>query len=97
MGFIYVIKEKMMQEYQGKPEKEAMELARDRLRAEVNTYDNYLTGKVYYFMLTDKTTGEMIDSCGGILADDLADLKEELKGLVSEDYADVVNELDYTY
>ena len=97
VGYIFTTKDRMMDEFTGKSEEEAKALAEDRLIAEVNTYDQYLTCKVYYFTLTDRTTGETIDSCGGIFADGLVELKEELKGLISDEYSDIVNKLDFNY
>ena len=39
------------------------------LEIEVKTYDQYITGDVYQFQLTDEN-GEIIDSCGGFFGDD---------------------------
>ena len=45
------------------------ERARDLLRSEVEVYDQYLRGDVYYFSIVDDD-GEVIDSCGGFFGDD---------------------------
>ena len=41
----------------------------DLLRAEVAVYNQYLHGEVYGFTLTDKGTGEIIDSCWGFFGE----------------------------
>lgn len=40
----------------------------DCLIAEVKEYDSYLTGEVYYYVVTD-TDGNFVDSCGGFIGD----------------------------
>jgi len=64
IGWIYATKEKMKKEYGWKCwSKKREERIIDYLKAEVETYDCYLTGNIYGFFLykNDKE----IDSCGG--------------------------------
>jgi hypothetical protein len=43
----------------------------DHLRATVQVYTKYLRGDVYGFLLTDRTTGDVIDSCWGFYGADV--------------------------
>ena len=45
-----------------------MERAEKCLRSEVETYDDYLTGQVYGYIIEDEN-GEQLDSCWGFLGD----------------------------
>jgi hypothetical protein len=64
-GFIYVAKEKVRSEYSVKRiSKKLRSRIYDYLRAEIETYDNYLTGAVYGYIVTDEE-GEEVDSCWG--------------------------------
>lgn len=45
--------------------------ALDTLRAEVATYDQFLRGEVYGFVLKDNTTGAVLDACSGFFGDPL--------------------------
>lgn len=60
VGFIYCTQEDIDKGWDG--DKEAAERC---LRAEVETYDQYLTGDVYGFTITNPKTGEELDSCWG--------------------------------
>lgn len=62
VGYIYMTKETILKEW-GEGE-EAYEKARNCMKAEVEVYDNYLTGEVYCFRIEDPD-GEEKDSCGG--------------------------------
>lgn len=68
IGFIYVSREKLERE------KMTEEQARECLEGEVETYDKYLRGEVYYFVEEeyDEETGEWVevDSCGGFYGDE---------------------------
>lgn len=66
VGWIYITKEKIHQEYGWKriTEKRA-EKIREYLRNEVKGYDQYLTGDIYGYRITDIETEEEVDSCWG--------------------------------
>ena len=70
VGVIYASEKALMREY-GVQEvtDEVREKAEDCLRNEVNTYDLYLRGEVYYYRLYNKETDEDIDSCGGFFGE----------------------------
>jgi hypothetical protein len=71
VGFIVISKKKVRKEYSVKRISPKL-LARveEYLKNEVKTYDQFLTGDVYHFNLTNKNTGEE-DSCGGFYGDDV--------------------------
>lgn len=63
LGFIHVSKDEIKQEY-GNAGKKNMEKARKCLLGEIETYNDYLTGQVYGFIVKDENDKE-IDSCWG--------------------------------
>jgi hypothetical protein len=66
VGFIFISKEKARKEYGWKNiTKARKQKLEEYLRGEVKTYDQYLTGDVYGFRITDTTTDEEVDSCWG--------------------------------
>jgi hypothetical protein len=66
VGWIYISKEKMRYEYSKKRvSKQLKERVKGYLEAEVKTYDQYLTGDVYGFRITEVETEEELDSCWG--------------------------------
>lgn len=69
VGYIYMTAEKMREEYAAYyPPEEWEGRARERLEAEVQTYDTYLRGEVYGF--TIKTPeGDVVDTCGGFFSE----------------------------
>ena len=70
VGFIFISKEKVREEYSVKRiSPKLLERVKGYLLNEVETYDQYLTGEVYSFELTD-IDGNHIDSCGGFYGDD---------------------------
>jgi len=75
VGFIYADKEMILKmfgkERMGKGMKQT---ALDSLQKEVEIYDQYLTGDVYFYTIKDEA-GEVIDSCGGFFGEE--DAKSE--------------------
>lgn len=77
VGWIYVEKEKIKKEYGWKKlTKKRREKIIQYLIGEVETYDNYLTGEVYGFMV--EKDGDDVDSCWGFYGD------EGLKCMIGE-------------
>lgn len=63
-GFVYAPRERVFREYGGKRlTKRIREAAKNLLRAEVNTFSQYLQGDVW--VITHVKDGEVIDCCGG--------------------------------
>jgi hypothetical protein len=78
VGFIYISKKKMLEEYGGKIVTQKL---KDRvegyLKGEVETYNQYLTGDVYGYKISEVTTCELgherieeKDSCWGFYGED---------------------------
>lgn len=73
LGYIYITHDNIRKEWgkQGKRiSKAEFAKAEACLIAEVNTYNDYLTGNCYGYTVTDKETGEVLDSCWGFLGDE---------------------------
>jgi len=70
VGFIYADKEMILKmfgkERMGKGMKQT---ALDSLQKEVEIYDQYLTGDVYFYTIKDEA-GEVIESCGGFFGEE---------------------------
>lgn len=66
IGFVYMTKEKARSEEVIKKNwtKQAIEKAKEILIDEVHTYDTYLTGEVYGYIIYDENDDE-VDSCWG--------------------------------
>jgi hypothetical protein len=71
VGFIFISKEKARKEYGWKLiTKARREKLEEYLRNEVKVYDQYLTGDVYGYRITDTGTDEEVDSCWGYYGSD---------------------------
>jgi hypothetical protein len=88
VGFIYVTKDDVRKEW-GKQRisKKLEELIYSNLRAEVETYDQYLTGDVWGYIVT--VDDEIVDSCWGFYGYDYCE--EEAK-MVAKYYQDIESE-----
>lgn len=64
LGFVYVSHEDIIKEYGSLD----LERAEKSLRGEVETYDDYLTGQVYGYIIEDEND-EQLDSCWGFIGD----------------------------
>lgn len=80
VGFIYVTEETLRHEYSWPPGQpvpaETLDLAKEVLEGEVKTYDQYLSGDVYGWVLLDPQ-GQVLDSCGDYFSIDAC--REEAK------------------
>ena len=71
VGFIFISKEKMRKEYSYKRiSKKLIGRIAGYLRSEVETYDQYLTGDVYGYRITNTETDEEVDACWGYYGSD---------------------------
>lgn len=87
-GFITISRDKIIAEY-GNDSAESREKARQCLKSETETWNQYLNGEVYGFIITDES-GEIVDSCGGFYGDYEGYLMEEAKSII--DYIALNNE-----
>jgi hypothetical protein len=74
VGFIYMDRETYLKEFGGK--RVNKKRLYDCLRAEVEEYDNYLTGDVYGYKVVEDESGDVIDSCWGYFGDSKYALSE---------------------
>jgi len=84
VGWIYVTKEKAREEYGKKRISKAMKKKIvTYLVGEVKTYDQYLTGDVWYYNIEDPD-GKDVDSCGGMYGSDYTE--KECQEIVDRDF-----------
>ncbi len=86
VGYIYVDEAKIRKEYNlldpsKKIHKDVITKVTEILRQEVKTYDDYLTGNIYGFVIEDKDR-EHIDSCWGFYGDFEKHCLKEAKDIV---------------
>lgn len=76
VGFIYITKAKLHQEFPSwkRITKQRREKLEKYLRAEVEVYDQYLTGQVFGFIIKDE--GKETDSCWGFFGEDVDGIAE---------------------
>lgn len=83
LGFIYVSHDKIRKEYQVKRlTKSILEKAKNCLLAEVQLYDDYLTGNVWGYQVLDQDNNHL-DSCYGFFGDSgRDDAADQAKGFI---------------
>ena len=70
IGFVFISKEKMRKEHSYKRvSQKLIKRVTEYLVNEIATYDQYLTGDVYGYRITDTETDEESDSCWGYYGD----------------------------
>lgn len=94
VGWIYARREEILQnENRKRLTKKMRKRAEEILRNEVLTYNQYLTGDVWYYTLHDLTLGQIIDSCGGFFG--LAGSKEAIRQHLPTDAKNLVDALEW--
>lgn len=104
IGFIFVSKEKALEEFGGKIVTAKLKEKLERiLDGEVETYDQYLRGYVYGFQIVDEDD-DVVDSCYGFYGSDhkesgmLDYIDHELLGLSSrEELEQLIDTLEVQY
>lgn len=87
VGVIYVTYDEIRKEFNKERVTKAIkEKVINRLKAEVETYDRYLTGQVYGFVMED-SSGETIDSCWGYY--------EDPESIIKYCEENIINRYDY--
>lgn len=80
LGYIYVTKEKIRENFcKKKLSKKIIERALECLEGEIETYNQFLSGDVYGYMVQDEK-GETVESCWGFYGEEAA--KEEGKSMM---------------
>ena len=84
VGWIYVTKEKVREEY-GSCTKKNLARAEEYLLGEVKMYDHYLTGDVWIYTIEDDR-GEDTESCGGYYGEEsaLVDAKAAVDNMIKK-------------
>lgn len=104
VGYIYVDKETVRKEYSWKnitAERKAKILT--YLEGEVETYDTYLRGEVYSFLVEDEDTEDVLDSCGGFYGTDWANngimdhIMDEIEDKTEEEVLEILEDLEVEY
>lgn len=92
VGFIYVVKDKVREEYKKhKIGEDLIKRVTQLLEKEVKTMDTYLRGEIYGFHLVKRVTGsadKIIDSCSGFYGENIKEngmLDHLPVGLIPED------------
>jgi len=89
VGFVFVSRDDLLKELKGKRiSKKRIEYAAKVMRQEVETYNQYLTGEVYGFIIQDQD-GNTLDSCWGFYGD-IEYVKQEATNLVKGYVEEVV-------
>lgn len=95
VGWIYVTKAKAREEYGVKRlTKKLLERIDECLKSEVKTYDQYLRGDVYGFILEDKQHTDD-DSCWGFFGSDPMD--NGMLGHIGSKHKDLIKSLEDVY
>jgi hypothetical protein len=110
VGFIFISKEKMLEEYGGKRvTKKLKERVTEHLKGEVETYDQYLRGDVYGYQISRVTTcnqghehKEDLDSCYGFFgmdscledAESIVNYHIENEVVTDEEFSDMLHSVD---
>jgi hypothetical protein len=96
VGFIFISKEKMRYEYSYKRVSHKLtRRVKGYLKAEVETYDQYLTGDVWGYCITNIDTEEEIESCWGYYGHDYC--MEEAESIVRNRMKDEGVQLELTF
>ncbi len=75
---------------------------KDHLNGNLETFDQWLRGEVYYFSIEDAETEEILDSCGGFYGDDYAEsmveyVNYEAYGYTKEEMIQLIKDTEITY
>ena len=90
VGYIYATREQILKEYGGtRPTKGKREKARKLLAGEVETYDQYLTGDVWGYVVEHEASG-WEDSCWGFYGSDYCE--DEAKSSIDRHVAELRKE-----
>lgn len=74
----------------------------DHLKGNLETFDTWLRGEVYYFLIEDSETGEILDCCGSFYGEGYSEhmvehINYEAYGYTKEEMVQLINETEITY
>lgn len=100
-GFTYVKRTDYVKDF-GTKKNVKSSVIEDHLRGNLETFDQWLRGEVYYFSLEDAETGETLDSCSGFYGSDYAEsmaehIDYESYGYTKEEMIQFIKETEITY
>ena len=91
VGWIYASHQEVKDEY-GNLSRESLDKAENLLRGETKTYDHYICGECYGFIIEEN--GQEVDSVWGFLGD-LREIKEDMLSHVSDEHKHLFEHIDY--
>lgn len=91
VGWIFAGHDKIKNEY-GAVNEETLKQAKQLLISETETYDNYLRGECYGYVI--EKDGEEVDSCCGFLGD-FKEMLSEMKAGADKEYRCLFDHIDY--
>ncbi len=101
VGFIYTKRTDYIKEF-GTKKNVKNSVIEESLRGHLETFDTWVRGEVYRFLIEDAETGEVLDSCGGFYGDDYAedmveDINYEEYGYTKEEMIELIENTELTY
>ena len=91
VGWIYAGHDKIKKEY-GAVNEKTLKQAKQLLISETETYDNYLRGECYGYVI--EKDGEEVDSCWGFMGD-FREMLSEMKAGADKEYQRLFDHIDY--
>lgn len=100
-GFIYTKRADYIKDFWAKKNVKNSVIEK-HLKGDLETFDTWLRGEVYYFSIEDSETGESLDSCGGFYgsnyAEDMADhINYEAYGYTKKEIIQLIENTEVTY
>ena len=100
-GFIYTKRANYIKEF-GVKKNIKNSVIEKHLIGDLKTFDTYLRGEVYSFLIEDAETGEILDSCGGFYGSDYAKdmvdcIDYEEYGYTREEMIQLIEDTEVTY
>lgn len=100
-GFTYVKRTDYIKDF-GTKKNVKNSTIENHLKGNLETFDQWLRGEVYYFSIEDAETEETLDSCGGFYGSDYAEgmvdcIDYEEWGYTKEEMTQLIEETEITY
>lgn len=100
-GFIYTKRTDYIKEF-GTNKNVKNSVIEEHLEGNLETFNTWLQGEVYRFLIEDAETGEFLDSCGGFYGSDYAEsmvecINHEAYGYTKEEMIELIKDTEVTY